>query len=194
MNDFIKAIKNKKLYQATNLNNKNEETLKNSEKDIKSEFIKMLKGVYSDEWLAVYQYSVEADFINKLNYDGKLSNKAYNQIVKELDLHTQEEFNHAKLIVPELILLGAEPVYYINDLEKNANAPMLIPSKDQNNILQQAITSEEGAIKAYTNIQDFIKDNPKICSLKFEDTIKFILDQEYEHKNDLDRLLKEFKN
>lgn len=194
MNDFIKAIKNKKLYQATNLNNKNEETLKNSEKDIKSEFIKMLKGVYSDEWLAVYQYSVEADFINKLNYDGKLSNKAYNQIVKELDLHTQEEFNHAKLIVPELILLGAEPVYYINDLEKNANAPMLIPSKDQNNILQQAITAEEGAIKAYTNIQIFIKDNPKICSLKFEDTIKFILDQEYEHKNDLDKLLKEFKN
>ena len=88
---FIRAIKGKEsnsLYKAKVLAD-----------DIKK-FNKLLQAAYSDEWIAVYQYSIEGDYLNKMNFAGQLSDKAYNQIVKELNIHIQEEFNHAKLIVP----------------------------------------------------------------------------------------------
>lgn len=188
INLFKNAIKgNRTLLQAKYLEEENEKS-KNRNK-----LIKLLQAAYCDEWVAVYQYSIEGDYLNKLNYQGKLSDKAYNQIVKELNIHTQEEFNHAKLIVPELIQLGAEPIYQMDMLQLTANAPLAIPEQDHSNILKQAIEAEEGAIKTYTTILDLVKDT-KICSEKFQDTLNFILDQEYEHRSDLDKLLYEFKN
>ena len=187
-NLFKNAIKgNRTLLQAKYLEEENEKS-KNRNK-----LIKLLQAAYCDEWVAVYQYSIEGDYLNKLNYQGKLSDKVYNQIVKELNIHTQEEFNHAKLIVPELIQLGAEPIYQMDMLQLTANAPLAIPEQDHNKILRQAIEAEEGAIKVYTTIIDLVKDT-KICSVKFQDTLQFILDQEYEHRSDLDKLLNEFKN
>ena len=187
-NLFKNAIKgNRTLLQAKYLEEENEKS-KNRNK-----LIKLLQAAYCDEWVAVYQYSIEGDYLNKLNYQGKLSDKVYNQIVKELNIHTQEEFNHAKLIVPELIQLGAEPIYQMDMLQLTANAPLAIPEQDHNKILRHAIEAEEGAIKVYTTIIDLVKDT-KICSVKFQDTLQFILDQEYEHRSDLDKLLNEFKN
>ena len=156
-------------------------------------FCNLLLKAYSDEWLAVYQYSIEADFLNAMNYKGKLSDKAYQQISKELMQHSIEEMNHSKLLVPEIIRLGGESVNHIDNLSKMANGKFIVPEYCHNTILNQAITSEEGAIKVYTSIQDFINDNPGVASFKFNDTVKFILDQEHGHKNDLEKLLKEFK-
>lgn len=155
-------------------------------------YIKLLQAVYCDEWVAVYQYSIENDYLNKLNFQGKLSDKAYRNISEELIIHTTEEFNHAKLIVPELIRIGSEPVYQMDMLQLTANGPLAIPEKDELNILGQAINAEEGAIKAYSELIKFI-NNAKCSSPKFLDTVKYILDQEYEHKSDLEKLLKEFK-
>ena len=141
---FSEIIKNKQTFNAA----KNLTASKDEEK-FKTKLIKLLQAAYCDEWLAVYQYSIEADYLNKLNYQGHLSDKAYNQIVKELNIHTQEEFNHAKLIVPELILLNSEPIYQIDMLQLTANAPLAIPEKDHNKILFQALEAEETAIKVY---------------------------------------------
>lgn len=184
---FSEIIKNKQTFTAA----KNLSMGKDEEK-FKTKLIKLLQAAYCDEWLAVYQYSIEADYLNKLNYQGHLSDKAYNQIVKELNIHTQEEFNHAKLIVPELILLNSDPIYQIDMLQLTANAPLAIPEKDHNKILFQALEAEETAIKVYQTIIDLVKDT-KYVSKKFEDTLKFILDQEYEHRNDLDKLIYQFK-
>lgn len=184
---FDQAIKNKDTFYKAKQQIKSKE-----EEKLKKQFIKLLQAAYCDEWVAVYQYSVEADYLNKLNYQGQLSDKAYNQIVKELNIHTQEEFNHAKLIVPELIILNSEPIYQIDMLQLTANAPMVIPEKDHNNILFQALEAEEGAIKVYQTITDLVKDT-KICSAKFQESLKFILDQEYEHRSDLDKLIHQFK-
>jgi bacterioferritin len=182
---FNKILKNKNtLLQAKNLQEENEKTKH------KQKFIELLQAAYCDEWIAVYQYSIEADYLNKLNYQSKISDKVYNQITKELNLHTQEEFNHAKLIVPELIVLGSEPIYQISKLESTANAPLLIPEKDHMNILFQALEAEEQAIKTYKTILDLVEDT-KICSKKFQDTLNFILDEEYGHRNDLDKLIYE---
>lgn len=184
---FSEIIKNKQTFNAA----KNLTASKDEEK-FKTKLIKLLQAAYCDEWLAVYQYSIEADYLNKLNYQGHLSDKAYNQIVKELNIHTQEEFNHAKLIVPELILLNSEPIYQIDMLQLTANAPLAIPEKDHNKILFQALEAEETAIKVYQTILDLVEDT-KYVSKKFEDMLKFILHQEYEHRNDLDKLIYQFK-
>lgn len=158
-------------------------------------YIKLLQAIYCDEWVAIYQYSIENDFLNKLNFDKKLSDKAYRQISEELLVHSTEEFNHAKLIVPELIRIGSEPVYQMDMLQLTSNGQLLIPETNQTEVLNQAITAEEGAIKAYTELIKFINDSKedKIGSPKFLDTVKYILDQEHEHKSDLERLLKEFR-
>ena len=80
-------------------------------------------------------------------------------------------------------------------LQLTSNGQLLIPETNQIEVLNQAITAEEGAIKAYTELIKFINDSKedKIGSPKFLDTIKYILDQEHEHKSDLERLLKEFR-
>ena len=156
------------------------------------EFIQLLRAAYSDEWLAVYQYSIEADFLNKLNFQNKLSDKAYNQITKELNIHTQEEFNHAKLLVPDLIKLGSEPINNINGLTSSANGKFLVPELCHETILTQAIESEKSAIDVYTKLVKYANTH-LVTNQKFVDTLKFILDQEHEHKSDLEKLLKEFK-
>lgn len=166
------------------ITNKLEETLLNK-----------LLALYSDEWLAVYQYSIESDFVNNLNHQNKLSDKVKNQITKELDIHTMEEFKHAKLLVPEILKLNGTSINHIDDLSKNANSKFLVPVKNETNILQQAIISESGAIKAYTDAINFVeshfKNNDKFKNLNT--LLKKILDQEYEHKTDLEKILKDIK-
>lgn len=153
---------------------------------------KLLQAIYCDEWVAVYQYSIENDFLNKLNFSGVLSDKAYRGISEELIIHTTEEFNHAKLIVPELIRIGSEPIYQMDMLQLTSNSQLLIPENDKDNILKQAIMAEDGAIKAYTELIKYINET-KCSNSNFNDTLKYILDQEREHKSDLEKLLKEFK-
>ena len=170
---------------------KNRRTNKNNEKELKH-YSKLLQAAYCDEWVAVYQYSIESDFLLKLNTSNLVSDKAYNQITKELIKHTQEEFNHAKLIVPELYKIGYEPIYQIDMLQISSNGPLLIPEKDQKIILNQAITAEEGAIKVYSELIKFA-NTAGVTNQTFIDTLKFILDQEKEHKSDLEKLLKEFR-
>lgn len=171
------------IFENTKITNKLEEIL-----------LKQLLALYSDEWLAVYQYSIESDFVTNL----KISDKVKNQITKELDIHTMEEFKHAKLLIPEILKLndsGIESINHIDKLSKTANAKFLVPMKNESNILHQAIVSESGAIKAYTNTLNYLdkhfKDDDKFK--KLNEVLKKILDQEFEHKNDLEKILKDIK-
>ena len=160
---------------------------------LENELLNKLLALYSDEWLAVYQYSIESDFISNLNNKNKISTKVKNQITKELDIHTMEEFKHAKLLVPEILKLDGTIIDHIDKLSKNANAKFLVPNKNETNILNQAIQSEEDAIKAYTETINFIKrfNDTKFKSLT--EVLKKILDQEYEHKSDLEKIIKDIK-
>ena len=178
----------------TQINTKQYTAAKIDTDPTRSKLLDMLQRAYADEWVAVYQYSVEADFMNMMNYHGKLSDKAYFDINKELIQHSSEEFNHSKLLMPEIIRLGGTPVNHINKLESSSNGKFLVPIECQKTVLSQAIQAESGAIKVYSDISSYIKDHPGSCSPQFGDVIKFILDQEYEHKSDLEKLLKEFKN
>lgn len=160
---------------------------------IKNEFINILLGLYSDEWLAVYQYSIESDFCLMLQSKNKISDIVYSEITKELNKHTEEEFNHAKLLVPELIRMGSGPVSHIDYLSKNANTSFLVPYTNEIITLEQSIKSEQDAINGYTKALGFINQYmPNNIQLK--DKFNFILEQEYEHKNDLEKILSELQN
>lgn len=197
--NLFKALKSRthiKTSDISNISGISESSNKSIDK-----YINLLRAVYADEWLAVYQYSVEADHLLKLKILDKISDKVYNQVSKELNIHTQEEFNHGKLIVPELIRLGLPTkntknnlIYHIDSLSGYANDEMLPPDDDSNHneIINQAITAEENAIKAYKSLITFTNEND-VTNSKFQDTLKFILDQEREHKMDLEKLLKEFR-
>lgn len=197
--NLFKALKSRTHIKASDISNISGIS-ESSNKSI-DKYINLLRAVYADEWLAVYQYSVEADHLLKLKILDKISDKVYNQVSKELNIHTQEEFNHGKLIVPELIRLELpikspknNLIYHIDSLSGYANDEMLPPDDDSNHneIINQAITAEENAIKAYKSLITFTNEND-VTNSKFQDTLKFILDQEREHKMDLEKLLKEFR-
>ena len=153
-----------------------------------------LTAAYADEWLAVYQYSVESDTVLKLLMDNTISKKVHRQITKELDIHAKEEFEHAKKIIPFLIELGSGPISHLDQLTANANGSFLVPKDNHRTILKQAIQSEQGAIQVYTDILSFIKKMDingvsDINKVKLTSTIQFILEQEEEHETDLQKIL-----
>lgn len=155
------------------------------------ELIKLLTSAYADEWLAVYQYSIESDTVLKLYKDNTINKRVYRQITKELDIHSREEFEHAKKLIPFIIELGSGPIPHLDQLSSNANGKFLVPKDNHRIILQQAIESEQGAIKVYTDILSFI-DSAEIRDVdkvKLSSTIKFILEQEEEHETDLQKIL-----
>lgn len=154
--------------------------------DIQPTVVKCLLGLYADEWLAVYQYSVQSDFCRMLLSDSRITQKRYNEVTKELDQHRNEEFNHAKLLVPELIRYQSGPVSHIDKLSTFANDPFVIPSNDVTNILNQSINAEKNAIAAYSKALELAKE---INDSKLFDLFSFIIEQENEHKNDLQILL-----
>ena len=174
-----------------------EDLVKNNDKEL----LKMLLSAYSDEWLAVYQYSVESDTVYKMLSDNKINTKVYGQVTKELDIHTKEEMVHAKMLVPYIIKLDGMPIKNIDGLSKAANGKFLEPNENEKNpiaLLKQAVSSEAGAIKVYSEILTFMDDNETSLhsnavlryKSKFLDDIKFILDQEKEHKADLEKVLR----
>lgn len=157
------------------------------------ELIKLLTGAYADEWLAVYQYSIESDTVLKLFTRNTINKRVYRQITKELDIHSREEFEHAKKLIPFMIELGSGPISHLDQLSSNANGEFLVPKDNHRIILKQAIESEKGAIKVYTNLLSFIDSMDKKIrgtdKIKLSSTIKFILEQEEEHETDLQKIL-----
>ncbi len=162
----------------------------NIDPTIRDEFVKILLGLYSDEWLAVYQYSIESDFCLMLLTKNRISEKVYNEINKELQIHTEEEFNHSKLLVPELIRMGSGPISHIDNLSNYANTELLVPYTNEIITLEQSIKSEQDAINGYTKALGFLNQYFR-NDIKLIDKFKFILDQEYEHKTDLEKILLE---
>ena len=132
-------------------------SLQQIDPSIKQEMADQLLRLYSDEWLAVYQYNVEDAFCQMVLNANKISPLVYLSISKELKQHMQEELNHSQLLIPELLKFGTAPVSNIDFLSKNANGPFLVPTINEIITLDQAIQSENGAIEAYTKALQFAK-------------------------------------
>lgn len=140
------------------------------------EVITMLNKAYCDEWLAYYQYFIEAKVIKGLMKDAAIA---------ELTQHAADELNHATLISGRIIQLGGTPILHPNDWTKHANCGYDAPEDaDVMAILKQAIKGEQCAISIYSEIAEITRNKDIVTY----DLVSQILADEVEHEEDLQAL------
>ena len=71
-----------------------------------SEIIGMLNKAYADEWLAYYQYFIEAKVIKGIMKDAAIA---------ELTQHAADELRHATMVADRIVQLGGTPLLHPQD-------------------------------------------------------------------------------
>jgi bacterioferritin len=110
------------------------------------DLVKDLQKAYADEWLAYYLYWYMAQIV---------SGRAYEDVKEMLEKLYKDELEHATEIADLIIKLGDVPIANPMELEKNANAPYMMPPKntaDINRIIRIVTEAEAGAIEVYNKI------------------------------------------
>ncbi len=110
------------------------------------DLVKDLNKAYADEWLAFYLYWYMAQTV---------SGKAYEDMKEMLEKIAKDELEHAEELADLITKLGDVPPSNPMDLEKNANAPYIMPPKntaDINRIIRIVTEAEASAIEVYHKI------------------------------------------
>ena len=141
-----------------------------------SEVITTLNRAYADEWLAYYQYFIEAKVIKGLMKDAA---------IVELTQHAADELRHATMIADRILQLGGTPLLHPSDWLKQSNCGYDAPHDfDIVAILKDAIKGEQCAIATYSSIVDLTRDKDIVTY----DMVSQILTDEVEHEEDLQTL------
>jgi len=143
------------------------------------DLIKDLNKAYCDEWLAFYLYWYMAQTV---------SGKAYEDMKEFLEKTAKDELEHATELADLITKLGDAPIANMMDLEKNANAPYMMPPKntaDINRIIRIVTEAEAGAIEVYNKIakKTLGKDNVTY------QLVTHILSEEVDHEEMFENLL-----
>jgi bacterioferritin len=143
------------------------------------DLVKDLQKAYADEWLAYYLYWYMAQTV---------SGRAYEDMQEMLEKIAKDELEHATEVADMIIKLGDVPIANPMDLEKNANAPYLMPPKntaDINRIIRIVTEAEAGAIEVYSKIakKTLGKDNVTY------QLVTHILSEEVTHEEMFENLL-----
>jgi len=140
------------------------------------EVITLLNKAYADEWLAYYQYFIEAKVIKGIMKDAAIA---------ELDQHATDELRHANMIADRILQLGGTPLLNPKDWFTHTNCGYEEPKNfDVVAILEDSIKGEQCAISTYANIADIVKDKDIVTY----DIVSQILADEVEHEEDLQAL------
>lgn len=143
--------------------------------------IDLLNKAYCDEWLAYYQYFIEAKVVKGLMKDAA---------IVELTQHAADELRHATMLSGRIIQLGGTPILHPNDWSKHSNCGYAAPENpDVRKVLEQAIKGEQCAISIYSNILDATREKDTITY----DLVSQILADEVEHEEDLQALFDDIK-
>jgi len=138
--------------------------------------IDVLNKAYCDEWLAYYQYFIEAKVAKGIMKDA---------VISELNLHAADELRHATMITGRIIQLGGTPILHPKDWLTYSNCSYDAPTNpDVRAILQQAIAGEQCAISTYSRLLDLTREKDIVTY----DLISQILADEVEHEEDLQSL------
>ncbi len=141
-----------------------------------NEVIGLLNKAYADEWLAYYQYFIEAKVIKGIMKDAAIA---------ELDQHATDELRHANMIADRILQLGGTPLLNPKDWFTHTNCGYEEPKNfDVVSILEDSIKGEQCAISTYSNIADLVKDKDIVTY----DIVSQILADEVEHEEDLQAL------
>ncbi len=141
-----------------------------------SEIIRLLNRAYADEWLAYYQYFIEAKVTRGIMKDA---------VISELTLHAADELRHATMVADRIVQLGGTPLLNPQEWFKHTNCGYEEPSEfDVVKILEDSIKGEQCAISTYSSIADIVKDKDIITY----NMVSQILTDEVEHEEDLQAL------
>jgi len=143
------------------------------------ELVRDLNKAYCDEWLAFYLYTYMANIV---------SGRAYEDIQEMLQKLAKDELEHAQELADLIIKLGDLPVANPMELEKNANAPYLMPPKnttDINRIIRIVAEAEAGAIDVYNKIAKKTLGKDHVTY----QLVTHILSEEVEHEEIFENLL-----
>ncbi|MDD3344763.1 MAG: ferritin-like domain-containing protein [Sulfurospirillaceae bacterium] len=141
-----------------------------------SEIITTLNRAYADEWLAYYQYFIEAKVIKGLMKDAA---------IVELTQHAADELRHATMVADRILQLGGTPLLHPNEWLKQSHCGYDAPKDfDVVAILQDAIKGEQCAIATYSSIVEMTRNKDIVTY----DMVSQILADEVEHEEDLQTL------
>jgi bacterioferritin len=141
-----------------------------------SEDITLLNKAYADEWLAYYQYFIEAKVIKGIMKDAAIA---------ELEQHATDELRHANMVADRILQLGGTPLLNPKEWFIHTNCGYEEPKEfDVVSILQDSIKGEQCAISTYSNIADIVKDKDIVTY----NIVSEILADEVEHEEDLQAL------
>ncbi len=143
------------------------------------ELVKDLNKAYCDEWLAYYLYWYMAQIVSGRNYKG---------VSEALMKLAKDELEHAEEIADLIMKLGGLPTGNPSELEKNANAPYLLPPKntaDINRIIRTVTEAEAGEIEVYNKLakKTLGKDNVTY------QLVTHILSEEVDHEEMFENLM-----
>jgi len=135
------------------------------------EIISVLNKAYADEWLAYYQYFIEAKVIKGIMKDAAIA---------ELTQHATDELRHANMVAERILQLGGIPLLHPQEWFTYTNCGYEEPrSFDVVSILEDSIKGEQCAISVYSNLAEITRD---------KDIVSEILADEVEHEEDLQAL------
>ena len=140
------------------------------------EIIKVLNKAYADEWLAYYQYFIEAKVIKGIMKDAAIA---------ELTQHANDELRHANMVADRILQLGGTPLLNPKDWFTHTNCGYEEPKNfDVVSILNDSIKGEQCAISTYSKLADMTRDKDIVTY----DLVSEILADEVEHEEDLQAL------
>ena len=140
------------------------------------EIIKVLNRAYADEWLAYYQYFIEAKVIKGIMKDAAIA---------ELNQHAADELRHANMVADRILQLGGTPLLNPKDWFTHTNCGYEEPKNfDVVSILEDSIKGEQCAISIYSDIVEMTRNKDIVTY----DLVSEILADEVEHEEDLQAL------
>jgi len=146
------------------------------------EVIKDLNTAYSDEWLAHYQYWLNARWIKGIDAD---------TLVPVLDEQSADELGHAMKLASRIILLGGEPVMNPSKLIENCGCGYKEPQKDPTDLRQlimDVLHAEACAIEFYSRMTEKYRGTDQVTHELFEHLLKDEVDDEEQWEKFLAKL------
>ncbi len=140
------------------------------------DIITALNRAYADEWLAHYQYFIEAKVVKGIMKDAA---------IVELTQHAADELRHATMVADRIIQLGGTPLLNPKEWFTHTNCGYGEPEEfDVVRILRDSIKGEQCAISIYSQLVDMTRDKDIVTY----DIVSQILADEVGHEEDLQAL------
>ena len=136
--------------------------------------------VTMDKLIDLLNMDLELEYsaaIQYINHAAVMTGAAYGDIIKELKIHANEEVAHAMILADQIDYLGGSP---------SVRVGKILTSKDNDQMLQQDLDGEEGAIKRY---KLRIEQAEELKEFALAQQLRNILATEQEHAMDLKQAL-----